>query len=201
MQFQPGSYSFARRARPPTRLRRHGKVPEQSVLARQHPFLRILPWRQRRRARSQSPNRLDRPRGQTHRAVRLPRSQASPGSGPTSRVGAVGIEQNALTFLRSYKQTKKRSGGHNGWFVGVEILIAHFFAHGLLPNPDPALLCTLRAVGSTPTTHLPRPNKLGDHSYRRLVFRPRGSDRTVFVSLVVGRQESSLQRFLFVSRV
>jgi MacB-like periplasmic core domain len=73
------------------------------------------------------------------------------------------------------KADDSRGARHKGRFAGFEILIAHFFAHGFLLNPDPAVLCTLRPVGSTPTTHLPRPNKLGDHFYRRRVFQRSGS--------------------------
>ena len=50
----------ARRTRPAARLRRHGEVPVRSPLARPHPLLRVLPRRQRRRARRQPPDRLDR---------------------------------------------------------------------------------------------------------------------------------------------
>ena len=68
-----------RRARPATRLRRHGEVPERSPLARPHPLLRVLPRRQRRRAWRQPPDRLDRARGQKHSAFRAPGPQAGPG--------------------------------------------------------------------------------------------------------------------------
>ena len=76
----------ARRARPATRLRRHGEVPIRSPLARPHPLLRILPRRQRRRARRQPSDRLDRGRGQIHPALRLPGPQAVIGGGQGGRV-------------------------------------------------------------------------------------------------------------------
>ena len=76
----------ARRARPATRLRRHGEVPVRPALARPHPVLRVLPRRQRRRARREPPDRLDRARGQVHPALRLPGSQAGPGGGQGGRV-------------------------------------------------------------------------------------------------------------------
>ena len=50
----------ARRAWPAARLRRQREVPDRSPLARSHPLLRILPRRQRRRARRQPSDRLDR---------------------------------------------------------------------------------------------------------------------------------------------
>ena len=75
----------ARRARPATRLWRHGEVPVRSALARPHPLLRILPRRQRRRAWCQPPDRLDRARGQMHSAFRLPGPQADPGVGQGGR--------------------------------------------------------------------------------------------------------------------
>ena len=75
-----------RRARPASRLRRHGKVPVRSSLARPHPLLRVLPRRQRRRARRQPSDRLDRGRGQMHPAFRPPGSQAGPGGGQAGRV-------------------------------------------------------------------------------------------------------------------
>ena len=49
-------------------LRRHREVPDRSPLARPHPLLRVLPRRQRRRARRQPSDRLDRARGQAHRS-------------------------------------------------------------------------------------------------------------------------------------
>ena len=38
---------------------RHGEIPDRPALARQHPLLRVLPWRQRRRYRRQPPNWMD----------------------------------------------------------------------------------------------------------------------------------------------
>ena len=65
-----------RRARPAARLRRHGEVPDRPPLARPHPLLRVLPRRQRRGARRQPPDRLDRARGQDHPALRPAGCQA-----------------------------------------------------------------------------------------------------------------------------
>ena len=55
------------------------EVPDRSPLARSHPLLRVLPRRQRRRARRQPSDRLDRARGQAHPALRPPGSQAGAG--------------------------------------------------------------------------------------------------------------------------
>ena len=77
---------YSRRARPATRLRRHGEVPVRSALARPHPLLRVLPRRQRRRARRKPPDRLDRGRGQIHPTLRLPGLQAVIGGGQGGRV-------------------------------------------------------------------------------------------------------------------
>ena len=67
-------------------LRRHGEVPDRSPLARPHPVLRVLPRRQRRGPRRQPPDRLDRARGQAHRALRAPGSRACTGRGEEGRV-------------------------------------------------------------------------------------------------------------------
>ena len=50
-------------------LRRHGEVPGRSPLAGPHPVLRVLPRRQRRGARRESSDRMDRTRGQVHPAL------------------------------------------------------------------------------------------------------------------------------------
>ena len=52
----------ARREGPPAGVRRRGEVPDRSALARLHPVLRVLPRRQRRRARREPSDRLDGPR-------------------------------------------------------------------------------------------------------------------------------------------
>ena len=51
------------------------------ALARPHPLLRILPRRQRRRARRQPPDRLDGARGQDHPALRPAGCREGPGGG------------------------------------------------------------------------------------------------------------------------
>ena len=57
---EPAHADFpARRARPAAGVRWDREVPGRPVLARSPPVLRILPWRQRRRARRQPPDRLD----------------------------------------------------------------------------------------------------------------------------------------------
>ncbi len=53
-----------------TSFRRHGKIPERSLLARSDPVPRILPWRQWRRYRREPPNGLDRTGRKTDPAVR-----------------------------------------------------------------------------------------------------------------------------------
>ena len=50
----------ARRGRPATRVRRHREVPGRPPLARPDPLLRVLPRRQRGRARRLAPDRLER---------------------------------------------------------------------------------------------------------------------------------------------
>ena len=52
----------ARRARPPSGVRRHGDLPDRSALAGSPALLRVLPRRQRRRPRRQPSDRLDRAR-------------------------------------------------------------------------------------------------------------------------------------------
>ncbi len=71
----------ARRAGPAAGVRRRREVPDRPQLARLHPLLRVLPRRQRRGVGRQSPDRLDRTRGQAHRALRPPGFVASPGNG------------------------------------------------------------------------------------------------------------------------
>ena len=61
----------ARRRRPPPGLRRDGPLPERPALARPDPLLRVLPRRQRRRARRHAPDRLDRCGRQADPAVRI----------------------------------------------------------------------------------------------------------------------------------
>ena len=67
--------------RPAPGLRRDRAVPGRPALARPHPVLRVLPRRQRRRARRLAPDRLDRPGGAAHPALRPPRRRDAPGRG------------------------------------------------------------------------------------------------------------------------
>ena len=59
-----------RRERTPARVRRDREVPDRSALARPDPVPRVLPRRQRRRHRRESPDRLDRIGGAVVRARR-----------------------------------------------------------------------------------------------------------------------------------
>ena len=76
----------AGRKRPSTRLRRYREVPVRSSLARPDPVLRILPRRQRRRARGKPSDRLDRPRGQDHSVVWPAGRREDPGGGQAGRL-------------------------------------------------------------------------------------------------------------------
>jgi hypothetical protein len=70
----------AERARPAAGLRWHRDIPDRPALAGLHPLLRVLPWQQRRGARRQSPDRLDRSGGEADPAVRRARcAQAARG--------------------------------------------------------------------------------------------------------------------------
>ena len=62
------------------------KFQSDPALARPHPLLRILPRRQRRRARRKPSDRLDRARGQVHPTLRRPGLQAVIGGGQGGRV-------------------------------------------------------------------------------------------------------------------
>ena len=70
-----GGHVPARRQRTAAGLRRDDEVPGGSALARPDPLLRVLPRRQRRGARGQPPDRLDRPRRSAARSLRAHRCQ------------------------------------------------------------------------------------------------------------------------------
>ena len=63
----------ARPSRPAAGVRRSREVPERSPLAGSPVVLRIFPWRQRRRHRRQSSDRMDRAGGAADRNLRAPR--------------------------------------------------------------------------------------------------------------------------------
>ena len=93
----------ARRQRPAAGLRRNGPVPGRSALARPHPVLRVLPRRQRRRPRRQSPDGMDLPDRPPAGPVRPGRRQspargrARQRAGPgRSRTGRRRAGENAL---------------------------------------------------------------------------------------------------------
>ena len=65
----------ARCQRTPAGVRRHREVSERSSLARPGPLLRVLPRRQRRGARRESPDRVDRSRGDADPVVRAARRE------------------------------------------------------------------------------------------------------------------------------
>ena len=65
----------ARWQRTPAGVRGHREVPERSPLARPDPVLRVLPRRQRRGARRESPDRMDRSRGEADPVVRAARCE------------------------------------------------------------------------------------------------------------------------------
>ena len=56
----PAGHLPARWGRPASGVRRYGKIPERSAVARLHSVLRVFPRRQRRRSGRQSPDRVDR---------------------------------------------------------------------------------------------------------------------------------------------
>ena len=68
----PGVDLRPRRGRPPAGLRRQRRVPERSALEGPRAVLRVLPRRQRRRARRQPPDRVDRPHRAHHPGDPLP---------------------------------------------------------------------------------------------------------------------------------
>ena len=75
-----GSHLPQGRQRPPRGVWRRREVPGRSPLAGSHPLLRVLPWRQRRRARRQPPDRLDRDHRQDDASVRHHAGRAGPGT-------------------------------------------------------------------------------------------------------------------------
>ena len=106
----PHKHLPSRRARPATRLRRHGEVPDRPTLARLHPLLRVLPRRQWRGARRQPPDRLDRASRQDYPTLRPPGRQAVPGSREKGRLrgrrlGSKG--NNAGSSLREMSHSRQ----------------------------------------------------------------------------------------------
>jgi 6-phosphogluconolactonase len=104
----------ARRRRAAPGVRRHGEVPERSVLARLHSLLRVLPRRQWRRSRRQPPDRVDGPDGDARAGAR---------NGGRRRGAQAGQQDPGRTVrVCPWRVQARPRGAEIGGLMNVEIL-------------------------------------------------------------------------------